>query len=161
MQALACGTSSRSPSALQKARSPIGAFSPYMWIATPSLVSGEPAPAIVTSPSTKSVGRSAGGSGSVRHRCGFGCATDRPAPALKSAMMGCLLAGVGVFDPCATEGTMRYSHERWFVVRGHVNADPENCSAYSPSAQTCGEFCVVGSAPASASVRWWLPKPDW
>src|ERR1700722_15466875 len=54
---------------------------------------------------------------------------------------------------------MRYSHERRLAARGAVNAVPENCSAYSPNGQRCGELRPRGSAPDSASVANSLPKP--
>src|SRR5580693_5425147 len=54
---------------------------------------------------------------------------------------------------------MRYSQERRLAARGAVKAVPENCSAYKPKGQRCGEFCPWGSAPASASVANSLPKP--
>src|ERR1700690_2069386 len=54
---------------------------------------------------------------------------------------------------------MRYSQERRLAARGAVNAVPENCSAYSPKGQRCGELRPRGSAPARASVANSLPKP--
>jgi hypothetical protein len=54
---------------------------------------------------------------------------------------------------------MRYNHERRFAARGAVNAVPENCSAYNPNGQRCGELRPWGSAPAKASVANSLPKP--
>src|ERR1700744_1100903 len=55
---------------------------------------------------------------------------------------------------------MRYSQLRRFEWRGAVNAVPDNCSAYSPSALCCGEFCPCGNASRAASVANSLPKPD-
>ena len=54
---------------------------------------------------------------------------------------------------------MRYSQERRLAARGAVKAVPENCSAYNPKGQRCGELRPCGSAPASASLANSLPKP--
>jgi methylenetetrahydrofolate reductase (NADPH) len=56
---------------------------------------------------------------------------------------------------------MRYNHERRLAERGAVNAVPENCSAYRPYGQICGELRPAGNAPDSASVANSLPKPLW
>src|SRR5664279_3760143 len=60
---------------------------------------------------------------------------------------------------CRTVGRIRYSHDRSLLVRGAVNGEPLNCSAYNPYAHRCGEFRPTGSAPGNASVSNPLPKP--
>jgi hypothetical protein len=50
---------------------------------------------------------------------------------------------------------------RWLLWRGAVKALPEISSAYSPSGARCGLLRPCGSAPGTASVANWLPKPDW
>ena len=80
---------------------------------------------------------------------------------------------------CRTAGRMRYSHERRLLVLGAekfqlnwlncrvsrgwlpVKAEPDSCSAYSPYAHFCGEFCPSGRASGhrGSSVANSLPNP--
>src|ERR1700730_5464506 len=104
-----------------------------------------------TSPSTKSAG--AAGSGRGSHRSWF---RDIGGACAGSSNRGCSKRWNGW---CVTAGRMRYSQERRFACRGAVNAVPENCSAYNPKGQRCGELRPCGSAPGSASLANSLPKP--
>ena len=50
---------------------------------------------------------------------------------------------------------------RRFSWRGAVKAVPEISSANSPSGGFCGLLRPTGSAPGTASLTNWLPKPGW
>jgi hypothetical protein len=50
---------------------------------------------------------------------------------------------------------------RRFSARGAVKALPDSSSAYSPCGARCGLLRPTGSAPGTASVANWLPKPLW
>src|ERR1700689_3612782 len=104
-------------------------------------------------PSTKSVG--AAGSAKGSHRSWFG---DKGASFAGSSNRACTKRWNG---RCITEGRILYNQERRLTCRGAVNAVPENCSAYNPYGQRCGELRPGGSAPDSASVANSLPKPLW
>jgi hypothetical protein len=119
----------------------------------PVCAAGSPTPAIVTRPSTKSVGAPGTGGGSQRSWLGgVGTLSKR----LSMRPLSIIRNG-----SWTAAGRIRYSHVRRFAPRGAVNAVPESCSAYSPNGQRCGEFCPTGNAPGSASVANSLPKPDW
>src|SRR6185437_2316060 len=119
-------------------------------MAQPQCCSGEPFPPAVTRPATKSVG--AEGIGSASQRNGLGGAASK-------RWLSHPAAEAGTNSPCATAGLIRYSQLRRLAWRGAVNAVPENCSAYRPYGQRCGELRPCGSAPGNASLAKWLPKP--
>jgi hypothetical protein len=113
-------------------------------------------PAIVTSPSTKSVGSTGIGSGSQRSWFGGVGGTSAESP--NSATSRCRPVN-GSNGRCTAAGRIRYSHARRLWPRGAVNAVPDSCSAYSPYGARCGELRPCGSAPGSASVANSFPKP--
>src|SRR5690606_34493374 len=121
-------------------------------MATPVIAAGEPLPAIVNSPSTKSAGCAGIGSGSQRNWSGV------TGPSPKSlCRRGC---ANGANGPCMAAGRIRYSQLRRFSLRGAVNAVPLNCSAYRPCATRCGELRPTGNVPGSASLSNEFPNPD-
>jgi hypothetical protein len=67
----------------------------------------------------------------------------------------------GSKPPTCTLGTRRYIQVRRFSARGAVKALPDSSSAYRPCATRCGLLRPTGSAPGTASLANWLPKPDW
>ena len=93
-------------------------------MAQPFMLSGEPLPAMVTRPSTKSVGASGIGSGLQRSWFGGGATPVKPATTWPLP--------ISSNGPCMAAGRMRYSQERRLWPRGAVKAVPEICSAYRP-----------------------------
>ena len=86
-------------------------------------------PAMLTMPSTKSVGASGSGSGSQRSWLGGVGTSSKPWPAWLSQRSA---PAYGSNGSCTAAGRSRYSHERRFACRGAVKAVPDSCSAYSP-----------------------------
>src|SRR5690606_22563731 len=123
----------------------------YRCTPTPACAAGEPLPATVYRPSTKSVGCAGSGSGSQRSCSGV------TGPLPKSLWRRGWSNGAK--PPCIDAGRIRYSQLRRFCARGAVKAVPEICSAYSPWATRCGEFWPSGSVPGMASLANSLPKP--
>src|SRR5690606_31047592 len=126
----------------------------YTWMPTPACADGPPLPAMVNSPSTKSVGRSGSGIGFQRSWSGV----TGPLP---KSLWNAGAPAKGASVPCMAAGRMRYSQLRRFSLRGAVNAVPLNCSAYNPWAAFCGEFRPTGTVPGTASVTNVFPNPAW
>src|SRR5690606_26960877 len=130
------------------------ALAAYMWMPTPVPAAEPPLPAMVNSPSTKSMRLPSSGIGSGSQRSWSGVTGPWPKCSWKR---GCAYGSNG---PCIAAGRMRYSQLRRLAWRGAVNAVPVSCSAYRPWATFCGELRPAGSAPATASVANSLPNPD-
>src|SRR6478672_8109442 len=126
----------------------------YTWMPTPCCAAGEPLPAMVSRPSTKSVDASGIGRGFQRNWSGV----TGPSP---KSLWKLPPDANGANVPCMAAGRMRYNQLRRFSLRGAVNAVPDNCSAYKPCATRCGELRPTGNVPATASVAKLLPNPDW
>lgn len=93
------------------------------------MAAAEPLPAIVTQPSTKSVGASGIGSGSQRNGSGgVGGTSAESAKSATSAAGACGRAS-GANGPCTAAGRIRYSQLRRLWARGAVKAVPDSCSA--------------------------------
>ncbi len=93
----------------------------YRWMPTPCCAAGDPLPATVYRPSTKSVGVAGNGNGSQRSWSGV------TGPSPKSLWKHGCTNGAKV--PCIAAGRIRYSQLRRFSARGAVNALPDSCSA--------------------------------
>ena len=79
-------------------------------------------------PSTKShVSANSVNAGKAPQRIGVGL--------VGAVAVSVLCSETGLNADCATDGRMRYSHERRLCTRGAVNAVPLNCSAYKSWAQ--------------------------
>ena len=118
----------------------------YRWMPTPCCAAGEPLPAIVNRPSTKSVG-------ARRHR------QRAPAQLVRRDRAGrrsrCGSAAARTARTCRASppggcGTASCAGSR---ARGAVNAVPRHCSAYRPCATRCGELRPTGKR-AGARPRW-------
>ena len=148
------GTNSSSPSASTKYRSVIDLVAAYRWTAIPFRALMSPLPAIVYSPSMKSVSPSGIGRASQRSRFGSGSISPNGVPRRVPLP---IRENFG----CAADGMIRYTHVRRLTARGWVNAVPLICSAYRPSGARCGEFRPAGSAPGTPSLANSFPKPRW
>ncbi|MCY1232321.1 hypothetical protein D9M69_386470 [compost metagenome] len=87
----------------------------------PLIASGPPLPAMVTMPSTKSVGTDGIAGGLQRIWLGDGGTWSK-----RLRKRDCSTSVNGL---CIDAGRMRYSHERRLCARGAVKAVPDSCSA--------------------------------
>jgi len=120
----------------------MGAPHAYMWMARPVPDSAEPEPATVKRLDTQSRGAAApsppppppppeAGSGGGNQRSWLGVSTPASPPSAATLPKFPQIEGrgAGTKGACATEGRMRYSHERRLRWRGTVKAVPDSCSA--------------------------------
>ena len=115
---------SKSPSALEKARSTMSAFAAYMCTRYPAPLVGSPAPPRVAMPSRKSTRAGAAGIGIGDHRTRFGVAA--------SSGERNAAGGSGASSPWEEDARTRYSHTREFSAFRTVNGVPFTSSGSRP-----------------------------